>query len=89
MTGSFGSGPMGRTTPGNPPTIRERSHQVHAVLTVERYIAGGLGADRGRLRPTTAVVMFAVPAAATAIAWVNSHIAQAKPGPLGLIGGST
>ena len=62
---------------------------MHADLTVERYVAGGLGADRVRHCPVSAVAMFAVPAFATATVWVNSHIAEAKPGPLGLIGGKT
>jgi hypothetical protein len=81
---------MGRTSPGNLPTTRERSHQVRTALTIERYLAGGLGADRGRLCPAHAVSMFAFPGVATATVWVNSHIAQAtKPGPLELIGGWT
>jgi len=63
---------------------------VRTALTIERYLAGGLGADRGRLCPLGVVSMFAVPAAATATVWANdSHIAQAKPRPLELIGGST
>ena len=60
-------------------------------LTVVRYLANGSVAGRVRVCPMTASPMFAVPGVATAIAWTNdSHLAQAtKPGPLGLIGGST
>lgn len=60
-------------------------------LTVVRYLASGFVAGRVRECPSTATPMFAVPGAATVIAWTNgSHLAQAnKPGPLGLIGGST
>ena len=60
-------------------------------LTVVRYPANGSVADRVRLCPVTASPMFAVSGVATVIAWTNdSHLAQAtKPGPLGLIGGST
>ena len=60
-------------------------------LTVIRYLAGGVLAGRVRVCPQTASPMFAVTGVATVIAWTNdSHLAQAtKPGPLGLIGGST
>jgi hypothetical protein len=64
---------------------------VRTDLTVERYLASGVLAGRVRVCPLTAAPMFAVPGAATVIAWTNdSHLAQAtKPGPLGLIGGAT
>ena len=60
-------------------------------LTVERYLAGGFRAGRERHCALTATPMFVVPGVATAIVWATaSHNAQAnKPGPLGLIGGST
>ncbi len=59
-------------------------------LTVVRYLATGSVAGRVRHCPSTATPMFAVSGAATVIAWTNgSHNAQAKPGPLGLIGGKT
>jgi hypothetical protein len=64
---------------------------VQSDLTVMRYLASGVLAGRVRVCPPTASPMFAVTGVATVIAWTNdSHLAQAtKPGPLGLIGGST
>jgi len=64
---------------------------VRTDLTVVRYLANGSVAGRVRVCPMTASPMFAVPGVTTVIAWTNdSHLAQAtKPGPLGLIGGST
>ena len=69
----------------------ERSHQVYADLTVQRYHAGGFVAGRDRQCAMAATTMFAVTGFAAAIAWVNaSHLAPAtKPGPLGQIRGST
>jgi hypothetical protein len=70
--------------------IPERSHQVKTDLSVQRYLADGLGARRVRHCQTTATPMFAAPGAATATVWVNaSHIAKDNARPLGLIGGST
>jgi hypothetical protein len=77
---------MKRTCPPRP----ERSQQVRTDLTVIRYLATGFVAGRDRDLPSFATPMFAVSGAATVIAWTNGSLhAQAKPGPLGLIGGST